>query len=186
MLCLRWVSPCFKDTQKEEGNGRGEKEWRNMAGEGWSETVEGAGGERGGMALPEVSWHRTPTACAQPHTRRACLMLDSSQSSVCFPKAMSLLFLLSLPVERACHGARRHLHRAQSSSISATSAIRNSSGKTHSSAGSRWLLTFREMAQVSSLGPAPTNQRHGLVLGAAAQGLLGPLPLLVVFRVHQH
>lgn len=32
-----------------------EKKWRNMAGEGWSETVEGAGGKRGGKALPEVS-----------------------------------------------------------------------------------------------------------------------------------
>lgn len=85
MLCLCWESPCFKDTQNKMGNGR-EKEWRNMAGEGWSETVEGVGGERGGMALPEVSWHRTLTACAQPHTGRACLTLDSSRSSVCFPK----------------------------------------------------------------------------------------------------
>lgn len=48
------------------------------------------------------------------------------------------------------------------------------------------LLTFCEVVQVSSLGPAPTHQCHGLVLSAAAQGLLRPLALLVIFRVHQH
>lgn len=35
---------------------------------------------------PEVSWDRTLTACAQPHTVMACLMLDSSWSSMCFLK----------------------------------------------------------------------------------------------------
>lgn len=62
---------------------------------------------------------------------------------------MSLVSLLSLAVERPRHGAHHHhLHRAQSSSISATTATKNSSlpgscsGKTHSSAGSRGLLTF--------------------------------------------
>lgn len=106
---------------------------------------------------------------------------------------MGLVSLLSHPVERPRYGARhRHLHRAQSSSISATTAIENfslpgsCSGKIQSSAGSRWLLTFCGVVQVSSLGPAPTDQHHGLVLGAAAQGLLGPLPLLIIFRVHQH
>lgn len=106
---------------------------------------------------------------------------------------MSLVSLLSLPAERPCYGDHhRHLHRAQSSSISATTAIKNSSlagscsGKTQSSAGSRWLLTFCGVVQVGSLGPAPTDQCHGLVLSAAAQGLLRPLPLLIIFRVHQH
>lgn len=42
--------------------------------------------ERGGKALPKVSWDRTLTACAQPHTVRACLTLDSSWISVCFLK----------------------------------------------------------------------------------------------------
>lgn len=63
-----------------------EKKWRNTTGEGQSETVEGAVGEKGGKALPEESWARILTACAQPHTVRACLMLDSSWSSMCFLK----------------------------------------------------------------------------------------------------
>lgn len=48
--------------------------------------LEGAGAERAGKAFPKVSWGRTLTACAQPHTVRVCLMLDSSWSSMCFLK----------------------------------------------------------------------------------------------------
>lgn len=64
--------------EEERGNG---ETWLGKHGvELWKGQVQ----KRGGKALPEMSWDRTLTACAQPHAMRACLMLDSSWSSVCF------------------------------------------------------------------------------------------------------
>lgn len=165
-------------------------------------------GERSGDALTEPARCRTSTACTQPQGSEDVLeagrqpelrvLLQEEMDTTCLAS-----LLPSFPAERPCRAARhRHLHKAQSSSISAKANRpdnRNSSlpsscaWKTHSlarelaapapnSAGRQAPgLTFRRAVEVRGLHAVPVDQHHCLVLRGAAHGLLFPLPLIVVF-----